>query len=423
MHHRAFTVALLLGAIAAAAGAQVPPGYYDSVDTSSQAALRMTLHAVIDDHLRLPYTASSQDTWDVLENAWSEPGASGRILDVYRNRSFRKVQDRVSGYNREHLWPRSYGFPIDGSGNYPFTDCHGLALCDDGYNTTRSNRPFDDCDANCAETPTDVNNGVGGGTGRYPGNSNWSDGQFSSGRFEVWNHRRGDVARALLYMDVRYEGGVHGGTGAAEPDLILTDERFRIVADSSQNRAVAYMGVLSVLLDWHAADPVDADEMRRNDVVFQAQGNRNPFVDHPEWVDLLWGGRVLGSFTRFGIGCADSRGFTPSIGAVGEPTIGNPLTVTASLTALLQPAVLNFDVARRAIDLGPFGFTGCTVYSLGVFDAPTSTSALGSAAVVVPIPQDPTLVSQTLTAQWLILDSGGRGFTLSDGADVTIGRR
>jgi endonuclease I len=137
-----------------------------------------------------------------------------------------------------------------------------------------------------------ANNGIGGepGTG-YPGYSNWSEGSSSSttGSWETWIGRRGDVARAQLYMDLRYEGGVHGVTGAAEPDLILTDDAGLISSTpTGDNEDIAYMGELSVLLAWHWQDPPDDLERRRNDVVASYQGNRNPFVDHPEWVHCVF---------------------------------------------------------------------------------------------------------------------------------------
>jgi hypothetical protein len=97
--------------------------------------------------------------------------------------------------------------------------------------------------------------------------------------------RKGDVARAIFYMDVRYEGGTHGVTHAAEPDLIVTDNQALIVSLSD---GVGYMGLLSVLVQWNAADPPDARERSRNDVVYGFQGNRNPFIDHPEWVNALF---------------------------------------------------------------------------------------------------------------------------------------
>ncbi len=280
------------------ASKDAPAGYYDSVDASTPAALRATLHDVIDDHTRFPYTSTATDTWNILELADEDPNDPGNILDVYRNASYAKEGGGNSFYNREHSWPSSYGYPNDGSTNYVYTDCHALFLCDDGYNSSRSNKPFRTCDASCSENPTDVNNGMGGGSGTYPGNSNWTSGSNTTGTWETWAGRRGDVARAQLYLDLRYEGGTHGGTGVGEPDLILTNVEALIAASNTgSNESVAYMGMLSVLLQWHLEDPVDDAERARNDVVFSFQGNRNPFVDHPEWVDCVFSGACGGDTT------------------------------------------------------------------------------------------------------------------------------
>jgi hypothetical protein len=72
--------------------------------------------------------------------------------------------------------------------------------------------------------------------------------------------------------------------------IFLTDDLRRIRADGDFTQDPAYMGVLSVLLAWHRQDPVDAVERRRNEVVFAAQGNRNPFIDHPEWAGCVFEG-------------------------------------------------------------------------------------------------------------------------------------
>lgn len=266
--------------LASTALADAPAGYYDAIDPTDVDALRGSLHDLIDNHTRYPYTSSSTDTWDILETADEFPVGADTILDLYRNRVLTKFGGGVGPYNREHTWPNSYGF--SSSGSTPYTDCHHLFLCDVGYNGDRGNKPFDDVGATGAERVTDVNDGVGGGSGAYPGWSNWYSGTY----WETWAGRQGDVARAMFYMDVRYEGDVSG-----EPDLVLTDNASLIVATSS---SPAYMGLLTTLLEWHEADPVDAKEMRHNDAVYSFQGNRNPFVDHPEWVSGVFLGYITG---------------------------------------------------------------------------------------------------------------------------------
>lgn len=319
-----------------AAVAQAPPGYYGSVDSTSASALRSTLHVVIDDHQIFPYTASATDTWDVLKKADQDPNNAGRILDVYKNASYLKQTGGNSFYNREHTWPNSLGFPDNNGKNYPYTDCHQLFLCDIGYNSARGSMPFGA--AGGAEYPTNFNDGVGGGTGVYPGNSNWTDGNF----FEVWSDRRGDIARAMFYMDVRYEGGNHGGTGWSEPDLILTDSLAQISGSATgSNESVAYMGLLGVLLSWHAADPVDAKEMARNDWVYSYQNNRNPFVDHPEWVDCLFLG-----------GCAVD--VTPPSAPVGLVAVASGNDLDLDWADNLEPDLAGYHVWRSATPGGPY---------------------------------------------------------------------
>lgn len=271
--------------------AQPSATYYDAVDATSAANLRTTLHAVIDDHTRYPYTSTATDTWDILDLADEDPNDSDNVLDIYKNASYPKAGGGNDDYNREHSWPKSYGFPNDGSSNYPYTDCHHLFVSDSGYNSSRGNKPYQDCDSNCLEKVTDDNNGQGGGSGTFPGNSNWTDGSGDTGRWQTWIGRQGNVARAMFYMDVRYEGGTHGITSASEPDLILTDDMELVEADAENNLSVGYMGKLSDLIAWHHADPVDDVEGVRNDVVEYFQENRNPFIDHPEWADCLFAGK------------------------------------------------------------------------------------------------------------------------------------
>lgn len=260
-----------------------PTGYYSGVQTGSASALRASLHALIDDHTRIPYTASTTDTWDVLNQAEQDPLNSGRILDIYKNASYAKVAGGNDFYNREHTWPNSLGFPNDGPTNSAYTDLHMLMASDIAYNAARGNKPYDNCPSGCTEYPTGAHAGQGGGSGVYPGNSNWTNGSV----FEVWSKLKGNVARAMFYMDIRYEGGTHGVTGAAEPDLRLTDN-LALVTGTSGNASVGYMGRLTTLIQWHQQDPPDEAERLRNTLIQSYQGNRNPFVDQPQWVACVY---------------------------------------------------------------------------------------------------------------------------------------
>lgn len=261
--------------------AAIPSGYYDSVNTANADTLRDSLHEIIDDHQRFPYTSSATDTWDILEEADENPNNSSQVIDIYKNEVYSKEGGGNSYYNREHTWPKSYGFPDDGSSNYPYTDTHHLFISNSGYNSSRSNKPYADCDSGCSEKTSESNNSRGGSSSE----SNWTTGSGATGSWETWSERKGDTARALMYLAVRYEGGTHSGTGVSEPDLILTDDRALIAnSNTGDNLSVAYMGLKSTLIQWHKDDPVDDFERRHNEAVYANQGNRNPFIDHPEYV-------------------------------------------------------------------------------------------------------------------------------------------
>jgi VCBS repeat-containing protein len=273
-------------------------GYYSQVNPSSPDQLRCSLHETIKGHTLFPYG------WEQLEMADEDPDNADEILDIYRNCSFNRVDSRVGNpgaattcgsvsglrYNREHVWPRSLGFNNGNNNLAAHNDLHMLHLSDETFNAHRGNKPFATCTqaSGCTEDRTITNNGDTGGNGTYPGNSNWytagTDG--NNGSYEVWHRWRGNMARAIFYMAMRYEGiaaeTAHDGD---IPNLELTDNRSLIVqtANTAPN---AYMGLLTTLLDWHAQDPVDARELERNEIVFGYQGNRNPFVDHPEWATL-----------------------------------------------------------------------------------------------------------------------------------------
>ncbi|MEQ1728367.1 MAG: endonuclease [Vicinamibacterales bacterium] len=392
------------------AAAQGPVGYYNPVDPATPSTLRSTLHSVIDDHIRFPYTSGSTDTWNILELADQDPANAANIVDVYKNQSLLKQGGGVGVYDREHSWPNSYGFPNDGSTNYPYTDCHTLFLCDSSYNSSRGNTLYRDCSSGCTERVTVLTNGEGGGSGVYPGNSNWRSGTGATGSWETWHGRRGDVARAQLYLDIRYEGGTHGTTGVAEPNLILTNSQALIVTSSS-NQPVAYMGILSELLQWHLEDPPDDRERHRNDVVASFQTNRNPFIDHPEWVECLFVGACsVGTGYCFG----DSACPCGNLGAASEGC-ANSLGLGATLTAMGRASIATDTVVltgRQMPNSSALYFQGTTqtltVFGDGLRCAGGAVIRLGTKTNVSGASQYPEAGDDSISARGQVLAPGTR---------------
>lgn len=239
--------------------------YYSGTENMTGTELKNILHAIIKDHTVIPYTDdNSPDVWDALKNCDEDPLKSTNVILIYTRRSQDKsLQDTGTGYdgwNREHVWPKSHGFPDESWVSY--TDIHALRACDKSINSTRSNKDFDDGGIQVKDYHDAENYTI-------------TDCYTDSDSFEPPDEIKGDVARAIFYMAVRYEGD-----SANEPDLEIVD-----YTDSSDS----YFGKLSTLIEWHLEDPVSSEEITRNEKVYSTwQHNRNPFVDYPEWVTKIW---------------------------------------------------------------------------------------------------------------------------------------
>ncbi|TMP79371.1 endonuclease I [Pseudoalteromonas phenolica] len=303
---RLTSMAMLMSSLSGVTLAAAPQNYYQNIDNANATTLKQSLHIIIKGHTKIPYTSSNTDTWDVLEKADENPDNNSQVVDVYKNAVYTKVGGGNTNYNREHSWPKSYGFPKDGSQNLAYTDLHHLFISNSSYNSSRNNKPYANCtSASCSTKNTDVNNNRGGSSSEV--NLTMGSGPLD-GIWQTWPGRRGDVARALMYLAVRYEGGTNAN-GFVEPDLILTDDRSKIEASKTGgNEAVAYMGLKTVLVQWHKDDPVDDFERRRNDVIFQYQGNRNPFIDHPEFAACIFESDCSGVGAGTGTGGGDTGG-------------------------------------------------------------------------------------------------------------------
>ncbi|MDE7108218.1 MAG: endonuclease, partial [Clostridiales bacterium] len=110
-------------------------------------------------------------------------------------------------------------------------------------------------------------------------------GHVNSSAFEPLDKVKGDVARIVLYVYTHYNtyANVHGTTNGKQSGVFGTLQFTNIMAPSSESAAI------QLLIEWNAMDPVDQIEITRNDEVYKIQGNRNPFIDHPEYVNAIWG--------------------------------------------------------------------------------------------------------------------------------------
>ncbi|MBX9976345.1 endonuclease [Cytobacillus firmus] len=227
-----------------------PGGYYDAANGKTGVSLKTALHTIIDDHTEISYS----NVWEALRETDEDPANPNNVILLYTGRSQGKFTNGSGGndWNREHVWAKSHGdFGTEmGAG----TDLHHLRPTDASVNSSRGNLDFDD-----------------GGTQHSEALGNYYD----SDSWEPRDAVKGDVARMLFYMAVRYEGD------SGEVDLELNNQ--------VNNGSAPYHGKMSVLLEWHKEDPVDDNERRRNEIIYSDyQHNRNPFIDHPEWASAIW---------------------------------------------------------------------------------------------------------------------------------------
>jgi len=244
------------------------PAYYNTVDfTLTGDALKDQLSVLITTThtTELYYTSNSQvDVWDAIEQTDLTASNASDVFLIYgyddtdaitkndqtRDKSLSCHQSSCTGlWNREHVFPKSLATPSlttsnPGSG----TDAHNLRACDGQMNSSRNNRPYEDASGTAGITPTTGN--------WYPG--------------DEW---KGDVARMIMYMYVRYPSqckAISVGVGST----------------SYSN----FGDMPNIFLEWNAADPVSAYEMNRNDILQAIQGNRNPFIDNPFLATRIWNG-------------------------------------------------------------------------------------------------------------------------------------
>lgn len=274
-------------------------GYYTSVAGLTGSSLKAGLHTLI----RNTHTTEFSYTATETQLAYTDQDSlnPSNLIETYTGWSVPAANygGGVTDWNKEHTWSKSHG---DFGDVAPAgTDLHHLRPCDATVNSAKNNRDFDE-----GSTPyTDAS--------PYPGYSGVTGCSTSTDIWEPRDVEKGDVARMLFYMATRYEGD------DTSYDLELVDY------ENSAPAGQPLYGNLTTLLAWHNADPPDAWEIRRNNRIQERQGNRNPFIDHPEYVASIWGGASAPAVTTTAI---TSIGATTATGG-GEVTAAGTSSVTA----------------------------------------------------------------------------------------------
>ena len=250
------TVALMVSA--------QPANYYNSANGLTGSSLKVALHNIIKGHTSISYA----QLWNAF---WSTDNkGTGVVWDMYSDRpngtppyTYYLGQDQCGNYsgegdcyNREHSWPSSWF----NDQSTPRTDLHHIFPVDGYVNNKRSNYAFGEV----GSTSWTSQNGSKLGTCKTPG--------FSGTVFEPIDEYKGDFARAIMYMSVRYYSE-DGSWGSSD------------MTTKSEIKSWA----IEMLLRWNEQDPVSDKEKERNEAIYNDyQYNRNPFVDHPEYARMIW---------------------------------------------------------------------------------------------------------------------------------------
>lgn len=303
-----------------------PVGYYNGTAGLRGDELKTKLNEIIGNHVDFSYSQAKF----IINYSDADPNNENNVILFYTQRSqnadtYGTGEDFI---NREHVWAKSHGTfenirPMDG-------DAFNLRPADGSVNVERSNKDFGNVQPN--------------GTRHPEATECW----YSADKWEPGPASKGQVARIIFYMATRYEGK------NGELDLE--------VVNGLNTYPKPEHGDLATLLEWNREYPPSDFERRRNERIFTIQQNRNPFVDNPEWADLIWAEEKVNpiQFDNFSLSVKFPKaGDIPNISfsiltelSLDEVTLtwGDKYDSGDELISL-KPEVLNQNVA---MDLGSF---------------------------------------------------------------------
>ncbi len=312
----AFTFTLFgAGAAALLAADPVAPvasaaadNYYSSITATQGTALLGQLHDLITT-THTKYTSYSSYEQYAYQ---TDPGGSNRsIREFYTHEVMTTgLSGNIGDWNREHVWPKSLSNNLwqnDRGG----ADLHHLRPTEVSLNTTRGNHKYGKA-SNGKEARSD---------------SGELGGHVSGDTFEPLDESKGDAARIVMYMYLHYNtytssifGGYATTNGSGASNCFGSLTFTKVISASNEAAAI------DLLLEWNELDPVDEVERTRNTVVYGVQGNRNPFIDNPEYANAIWGDGVVDAGGGSDVGGGSQGGGTQGGGTTTPTETFTPLT-------------------------------------------------------------------------------------------------
>ena len=319
------SIFLILIGLSGLTAAQIPTGYYDQASGLTGASLKSKLSQIITNgHRDMGYGSGSTGLWNAYRTTDRDKyyEKDNTVLDMY---SENPAQNEVPGtsndpyeftigqssaggdqcgstnqnvegfcYNREHSLPKSF---FGGQNAVPMANDANFVIPTDYYvNSRRGNLNYGEV-GTASQT---FLNGTKIGISKTPG--------FFGTVFEPINEYKGDMARMHLYFITRYENRL--------------SEFYSLNVSGNPFDGGTFPGFqswyINMLLRWAAQDPVSQKEIDRNNAVYTYQGNRNPFIDHPEWVTSVWGPALA----------VDDASFSKNLSIAPNPVKGNTIAVT-----------------------------------------------------------------------------------------------
>ncbi len=390
-------LALALASTAVAFAAE-PAGYYSTCENKSGAALLSALCKKVGPHTNVGY--------DGLLKLYKTSDAypDGTIWDMYSTKhwkfgttcgNYSKVGDC---YNREHSFPKSWF----NKAQPMYSEAFHIYPTDGKVNGQRSNFPYGEC----AKGTTLPSNGSVKALGRlgdctFPG--------YSGTVFEPDDQYKGDFARSYFYMAAAYNDKIAGWNS-------------KMLAGNSYPAFSSW--AINLLLKWHREDPVSQKELDRQEVVYGAQHNRNPFIDHPELAEYIWGNKkgqnwstnisadpafllpMDGSTVDFGataVGLARTKAVTVkaeglkeainvSVSGTGFTAGTTSIAADASMTTDGAILTLNYTAPAAGVAVGTLTLTSGT--------AKTTVKLTANAMTGLPVGAATDISDESFTAHW-----------------------